>query len=298
MQNHREKSLIPIGLGVLCLLSACRQDTAKNNPPSRPATAPTPYEKAVADPMQVFRGTTIDTRFLVPSGYQRIPVEEESFANYLRKLPLKVPGASVTYHDGLPKSNMNLYAAVVDLPIGDKDLHQCADAVMRLRAEHLWLQQRYNEIHFDFTNGMRVDYSEWMKGKRIVVDGNKTSWDNGSNASNSYKDFWEYMEMIFMYAGTLSLSKEMQAVSVMDMQIGDVFIQGGSPGHAVIIVDMAVEQSSGEKVFMLAQSFMPAQELHVIKNRDCEISPWFKIENRTPLRLPEWEFEWGDLKRF
>ena len=43
------------------------------------------------------------------------------------------------------------------------------------------------------------------------------------------------MQWIFMYAGTLSLSKEMQPISINNMQIGDVFIQGGSPGHAMII---------------------------------------------------------------
>ena len=43
-----------------------------------------------------------------------------------------------------------------------------------------------------------------------------------------------------------------------EMQIGDVFIRGGSPGHCVIVVDMAVHQETGEKLFMLAQSYMPA----------------------------------------
>ncbi|WP_334296195.1 DUF4846 domain-containing protein [Clostridioides difficile] len=39
------------------------------------------------------------------------------------------------------------------------------------------------------------------------------------------------------------------------MKIGDVFIVGGSPGHASIIMDMAENEKTGEKVFMIAQSY-------------------------------------------
>ena len=261
-------------------------------------SSPTPYEVAVADPMVEFRGSTVDSRFLTPEGYKREPVEEESFANYLRKLPLKVPGSKVTYYDGQFKTNP-IHAAVVDMSIGTKDLHQCADAIMRLKAEHLWLQGKYDDIHFNFTNGMKVDYARWMTGQRIKVDGNKTSWYNASSPSNTYKDFWQYMEQIFMYAGTASLSEELNKVTSHDLKVGDIFIQGGHPGHAVIVVDMAVHSESGQKVMMLAQSFMPAQELHVLKNnQNKDLSPWYKIDTSRELTLPEWSFDWGDLKRF
>ena len=261
-------------------------------------SSPTPYEVAVADPMVEFRGSTVDSRFLTPDGYKREPVEEESFANYLRKLPLKVPGSKVTYYDGQFKTNP-IHAAVVDMSIGTKDLHQCADAIMRLKAEHLWLQGKYDDIHFNFTNGMKVDYARWMTGQRIKVDGNKTSWYNASSPSNTYKNFWQYMEQIFKYAGTASLSEELNKVTSHDLKVGDIFIQGGHPGHAVIVVDMAVHSESGQKVMMLAQSFMPAQELHVLKNnQNKDLSPWYKIDTSRELTLPEWSFDWGDLKRF
>lgn len=47
---------------------------------------------------------------------------------------------------------------------------------MRLRAEYLWNQKQYDKIHFNFTNGFRINYTEFMKGKHIVVKGNKTYW--------------------------------------------------------------------------------------------------------------------------
>jgi dihydrofolate synthase/folylpolyglutamate synthase len=38
------------------------------------------------------------------------------------------------------------------------------------------ISMEYNKIHFNFTNGMQVDYSKWKKGNRMVVEGNNTYW--------------------------------------------------------------------------------------------------------------------------
>ena len=244
-------------------------------------------------------GTTINTRFSPFENFQRVATAGNSFQHYLQNLPLKPHNSKVKIYDGRIKENYNVYDAVVDLEIGTKDLHQCADAVMRLRAEYLYKHEQYDKIHFNFTNGFRVDYSEWMQGKRIKVDGNKTWWVLSAQPSNTYHDFWKYMEIIFTYAGTLSLSKELQPVNIENIEIGDVFIQGGSPGHAVIIVDMAVDKDSGRKVFLLAQSYMPAQELQVLKNpNDASLSPWYSTDSLEVLQTPEWTFSKSDLKRF
>jgi hypothetical protein len=44
---------------------------------------------------------------------------------------------------------------------------------------------------------------------------------------------------------------------------GHVLIQGGSPGHAVLLVDAA-----GERLYLPAQSTMPARDIHRLKNRE------------------------------
>ncbi|MCE7925722.1 MAG: hypothetical protein DYG98_21940 [Haliscomenobacteraceae bacterium CHB4] len=237
-------------------------------------------------------------RFTPPPGYQRVAADSGSFAFYLRNLPLKPSGSKVLLHDGREKSNPGLYEAVVDLPIGKKDLHQCADAVIRLRAEYLWQQGRYDKIHFNLTNGFRVDYERWRKGGRVKVVGHQTSWVQKTAASDSYATFWQYLEFVFTYAGTLSLSKELEPVALSEIQIGDVFIQGGSPGHAVIVVDMATDQA-GKKVFLLAQSYMPAQEIQILKNpSDEKLSPWYSADFGEVVETPEWAFQKSDLKRF
>ena len=249
-------------------------------------------------PILTIEGTTIATRFNVPNGFERTEESENSFQSYLRNLTLKPDGSDVLYYDGRVKSN-RVFAAVVDLEIGKRDLHQCADAVMRLRGEYLWNTKQYDKIHFNFTNGFRVDYSKWMQGQRVGIDGNRTYWKSGGTASNTYASFWKYMELIFTYAGTLSLDKELKTTSLENMKIGDVFIKGGSPGHAVIIVDMAINKETGEKLFMLAQSYMPAQEIQVLHNfNQKEISPWYSSKNLSNLNTPEWNFSLDQLKSF
>ena len=249
-------------------------------------------------PLINVEGTTIHERFNAPEGYERVDAAPNSFAHYLRNLPLKPDGSIVKFYNGKLKSN-NVYAAVIDLEIGHKDLHQCADAVMRLRAEHLWNQKQYDQIHFNFTNGFRVDYSKWMQGKRVAIEGNKTYWKSGGTASNSYMTFWKYMELIFSYAGTLSLDKELHSKPVNEMQIGDVFIHGGSPGHAVIIVDMAINKITKEKLFMIVQSYMPAQETQLLLNfNNKDLSPWYSVNFGEQLQTPEWNFSSNELKSF
>lgn len=242
--------------------------------------------------------TLLYQRFNPPPGYERVVADSASFAFYLRYLPLRPHGAKVLLHDGREKSNPGIYEAVVDLPIGKKDLHQCADAVIRLRAEYLWRQGQYDKIHFNLTNGFRVDYERWRKGGRVKVVGNQTSWEQKTAASDSYATFWQYLEFVFTYAGTLSLSKELEPGEVSELLIGDVFIQGGSPGHAVIVVDLATD-SAGKKVFLLAQSYMPAQEIQILKNPvNDKLSPWYSADFEEILETPEWNFKKGDLKKF
>lgn len=241
-------------------------------------------------------GMTLQTRFNPPTGFERNNVDVSSFAYYLRNLPLKKAGALVKYYDGDLKGNYNVYEAVVNLEIGKRNLHQCADAVMRLKAEYLWSTGQYDQIHFNFTNGFRVDYSEWMKGKRMVVKGNKTYWINGAARTNNYQSFWKYMELIFNYSGTLSLDRELNSKSVKDLKIGDVFILGGSPGHAIIVADVVVNPSTGEKRFLLAQSYMPAQETQILKNPNDDNSPWYSDNFGEVLNTPEWSFYANQLK--
>lgn len=199
---------------------------------------------------------TIATRFSVPPSYQRIEVTENSYAAYLRNLPLKPVGSEVSYYNGTKKRNNNVYIGVVDMDIDAQDLQQCADAVMRLRGEYLYHQKNYSDIHFNFlSDGKPRYYKDYVKG------------------DYSYTKFRKYMKYVFSYANTASLRAELQKAD--QPQIGDVLIQKGNPyGHAVIIVDMAIHEKTGQLLYMLAQSYMPAQETQILINpSNKNISP-------------------------
>ena len=243
-------------------------------------------------------GNTLFTRIAVPDSFERVKVDSNSFGFYLRHFPLKAEHSKVYYYNGEEKYNQNVVAAVLDIDVGKKDLQQCADAVMRLRAEYLFSKGKYNDIHFNFTNGFRADYKKWAEGGRIKIDGNRTTWYAGAEKSYSKETFKKYLEIVFSYAGTLSLSKELQSISLENIEPGDVFIYGGSPGHAVIVMDVAQHVRTKEKIFMIAQSYMPAQNIHLLKNFNDTISPWYNLKNSTKLYSPEWTFEKNTLKRF
>lgn len=241
-------------------------------------------------------GKRIETRFLPPEGYQRKNLDSTSFGFYLRNLPLKPDGAEVHLYNGELKRNQSAHVAVIDMSVGKRDLQQCADAVMRLRGEYLFHQQRFSDIHFRFVSGFNCEYSKWREGNRVALKGNAVSWQKTAGVDKSYAGFLKYMETVFNYASTLSLEKELRSIELKDVEIGDVLIRGGSPGHAVIVVDL-VENADGKKLVLLAQSYMPAQEIHILLN-PMDFTPWYDLEERAKIYTPEWTFEAFQLKRF
>ncbi len=245
-------------------------------------------------------GKIIQTRFLPPEGYERVPPVSGSFASYLQNLPLKPHQTQVKYYNGAVKDKTGVYVAVVDMEIGTTDLQQCADAIMRLRAEYLYQQKQYSKIHFRFTNGDNAEYVTYAEGYRASIQGNKVIWKKTAKKDYSYATFRSYLNLVFMYAGTLSLSKELLPIaSLNDLQIGDVFIRGGSPGHAVLVVDMVKHPKTGQKLFLLAQSYMPAQDIQILQNpTNTALSPWYSTNFTDKLNTPEWTFEKTQLKRF
>ena len=283
------KLYIPL---LLIILLSCKKGNTSQNPllSERSSTS----KENLINP----EGNTLKTRFDPPKDYKRDSLQKNSFGYFLQNYPLKKHGKKVQLYNANLKNRQDVHAAIFDISVGKRDLQQCADATMRLRADYLYQHKKYDNIHFNFTNGFNAKYSKWRNGQRISVKGNKVSWYNGSTKSDSRSSFDKYLTMVFSYAGTLSLEKEMKKVTPKELQIGDVFIQGGSPGHSVIVVDI-VKNSHGEKMFLLAQSYMPAQEIHVLKNfNNSVISPWYNAENLEQLRTPEWNFNKNDLRRF
>jgi hypothetical protein len=233
-----------------------------------------------------------------PAGFSRLTMPDHSFAHWLRGVKLKKDKRVFLYNGSL-KADQSVQYAVLNEKTGNKDLQQCADAIMRLRAEYFFSDKKYDSILFYATDGTGLSFSKWRKGTRYRLSGNKLQAFTVSNTNRDVNgEFEDFLETVFRYAGTYSLASELETISVDDIQPGDVFIKPGFPGHAMIVADVCANEE-GEKLFMLAQGYMPAQDMHIVKNyEDEKISPWYNVKKGNKLSTPEWAFTTDQLKRW
>ena len=243
-------------------------------------------------------GITLEHRIQSPKGYFRIPSSKDEFTGFMREMTLKEDGSEVLLYNGEAKNDQKSHIAVFDFDIGDRDLQQCADSIIRLYAEYYWTLEKYDKIAFHLTNGFLMEYTKWRDGNRLIVNGNHVRWNKSKEYDASYENFRRYLNMVFAYAGTLSLSAESKVIPISELRPGDMFLEGGSPGHCVLVVDVA-ENEEGDRCFLLAQGYMPAQEFHIIKNPNNMDDPWYYVSNITfPFQTPSWTFHEGSIKRW
>ena len=234
-----------------------------------------------------------------PAGFVRDDAPAGSFTAWLRGLPLKAGRPPVRLFDGRLKANQEAHHAVLDIDVGPRDLQQCADAVMRLRAEYLFSAGAIERIRFDVTTGAPASLAGWFAGDRPVVRRGVLSWSRTGEPDSSYASARRFLDVVFMYAGSASLARQLRPVAdAVDVRPGDVFIKGGFPGHAVLVADVA-RGPGGRRAFLLVQSYMPAQEIHVLRNpQDAVLGPWYDVPSGVPLVTPEWTFDPGAHRRF
>ena len=211
----------------------------------------------------------------VPDRFKRIAAGQNSFGDWLRKINLKKSN-TVYLYNGQKKLNQDAQFAVLDISVGDKNLQQCADAAMRLRAEYLYSIKKFDAIMFRDNDGKEYPFTP----------------------PHNPEHFANYLQHIFAVCGTASLSKQMHAVKIDALQPGDVLIRGGFPGHAVLLMDMAIN-NDGQIIYLLAQSYMPAQDIHILKNpASAGLSPWYLLNNSEHIETPEYIFKRNELKRW
>jgi hypothetical protein len=231
-----------------------------------------------------------------PSGYSRVAVEAGSFGAWLRGLPLRPEGSPVLDFRGgeiLAADHASL-AAVTELDVGSANLQQCADSIIRLHAEWLWSRGQKDRIAYRFTSGDLASWTRYAAGDRARVSGSKVKWVKSGPVDGSRASFRAYLDLVFTYAGTLSLAAEAQRPKREDVRPGDFFVLGGSPGHAVLVLDVA-RNAEGKRVALLGQGFIPAQDFHVLS--PGEDGPWFSLEEEE-VATPFWKpFPWSSLRR-
>jgi uncharacterized protein DUF4846 len=239
---------------------------------------------------------TLEAAIAPPPGFTRVPLEPGSFSAWLRDLPLRPAGTPVRDFQGteIVAGDDPFVAAVVELDVSPAGVQQCADSIIRLHAEWLWSQNRKDRIAYSFTSGHLARWTEYAAGDRPEVSGTKVSWVHTGTQARSRAAFRAYLDMVFTYAGTHSLASEKNRPAREDIQPGDFFVEGGNPGHAVLVLDVAVN-AAGERVALLGQGSIPAQDFHIFTPGQGD--PWFSLE-ADELVTPVWTpFPWSSLRR-
>ncbi len=212
----------------------------------------------------------------LPDGFERIQDDSGSFTQFLRNIGLK-EHTTVYLFNGQPKRNQSAQYALLNISTGSKDLQQCADAVMRLKAEYHFGKNQFEQI--------------------VFYDNHKKAYLFSAPFTRDHFD--KYLNLVFGMCGSASLSKQLKPVNSFSQILpGDVLIRGGFPGHAAIVMDVAINQS-GKKIYMLAQSYMPAQDIHVLKNPlKANLSPWYEVNDDNIIVTPEYTFTQNELRRW
>lgn len=243
---------------------------------------------------------TIRERFSPPEGYKWVEEKPGSFGYFIENFKLKPYGSRILKYDRTPITVQHLHEAVFDIDTGTKDLQQCADAVIRLRAEYLWAAGESDKVIFHFTSGDPVSWNDYKSGTRAFVNGNSVSFRKTAGFDDSYENFRNYLDLIFNYAGTISLNKETKPViKNTDLKTGDLLITPGSPGHLVFISGVCRNQK-GERLFLLSEGFTPAQSVHVVSNPfNRGISPWYNLDvDRPETKTARYIFKPANFRQF
>lgn len=286
---------------ILCMLGGCKAENDRERTEEQEHKETTKEEPSVdetdAESLVNPEGMTLETRIKAPEGYIRKEAKEGSLCAFMRGYALKEDGSPVLLYNGKEKKKQSVHQAVFALPIEEENLQQCADSVMRVYAEYFRKTGQEDKIGFHFVSGFYAEYSKWREGYRIKVNGNDVAWEKTSGYDDSYESFQKYLGVVFSYAGTLSMESESEEIPLSDIACGDIFLKGGSPGHVVFVADVC-ENHEGEKAFLLAQGFMPAQEFHLLRNPLHDGDPWYyEQEVKYPFVTPEYTFPDGSLKR-
>lgn len=244
--------------------------------------------------------STIRTRFNPPKGFSWVQQEPGSFSEFLTNFTLHPPNLPVRDFTGVPIEEQQHHVAILKIDVGEKNLQQCADAWIRLYAEYLWLNRRFDDIGFEFTSTQFFAWDDYKIGYRTKEVNKKVSFINTGKFDDSYENFQKYLEVIFRYAGTISLDVESDPVKDNgSIRAGDFIIKPGSPGHSVIIVGVA-RNVAGKKLYLLAESYMPAQDIHILVNhKNQKLSPWYELDVNAPQTVTaKYIFKPTSIKRF
>jgi hypothetical protein len=242
---------------------------------------------------------SLEERFAVPPGYQRVKVPKGSFSEWLRTLPMAPEGTPAKSFDGKETlaADDDYLAGVVAIDTGNPDLQQSSDVIIRLHAEYLWSRGEKDKISYLSATKLNMPFARWEKGQRLIANGPNVFWViKGKPAEVDHAEFRKYLDAVFNWANSSSLSPRSTPVGEpKDLVAGDFFLQSGEPNHVAVVLDVA-DKPSGERVALLGQARSPAESIHVV--RPGKATPWFSVRPPVPVLTPHSKaLAWSDLRR-
>lgn len=224
-------------------------------------------------------GTTLASRIKTPGGYYRDSTATgfTAFARGLKVLPDK---SKLKRYDKADWRAQHWHAAILDFDTGAKNLQQCADCCLRLHAEYFWQTDNWDKLNYEFTSGDKLSWPDYASGTRVKERGNDVTYSLAASPDKSYKSFRKYLDCVYTYAGTISVNHQFRKLHKgEEVKPGDVIVKPGSPGHAVMVVDVC-QNTAGKKLYLIAQGYTPAVQIHITNNTSNKsISPWFEIDD-------------------
>ncbi|CAA0164266.1 DUF4846 domain-containing protein [Tenacibaculum maritimum] len=245
------------------------------------------------------KGMTIKNRVKPPYGYKRVSYGAGTFESFIQNYTLKEYGSSIINYDKTKYFYQIGHIGILALSVPENGLQQCADALIRLRAEYLWKTNQKEKIGFEFTSGHYCSWKKYAAGYRSKIEGNKVTFHKIAKANYTKTAFYKYLNLIYTYSGTLSLYNELpKVVQEEDLQLGDMLVKPGTPGHILMLVDEVINKK-GEKLFVLAQGNTPAQSVHLLKNfNNASLTPWYSLKKNALIQVPGYSFDNSQFIRF
>jgi hypothetical protein len=242
---------------------------------------------------------SLESRFPTPPGYARVKVEPGSFAEWLRGLPMAAEGTPAKSFDGKETlaGDDDYLAGVIAIDVGDADLQQSSDVIIRLQAEFLWSRGERDKISYLSATKLNMPLARWEKGQRLIAAGPNVGWViKGKPAEVDHPEFRKYLAAVFNWANSTSLVQRSAPVAdPKELVAGDFFLQSQAPNHLAVVLDVA-EKPTGERVALLGQARNPAESIHVV--RPGKATPWFSVRPPVPVLTPHSKsLAWEDLRR-
>ena len=246
----------------------------------------------------IYSQTIIGEISLPSKEYHRIGIEQNSFAEYLRKLPLKNEGSEViNYRGGIFKSDSDTSVAfVVDLDIQGRRLEQCMDILVRLYADYLWRVNQNKNFILPLPGGTWLKWRDWNAGFRPVFKGIDVSMIKSDQPDSSYNAYQSYLNTVYSESHTQQFYHNYRPLERSEVQIGDIIIKKGTKGHAIMIVDMAKDQK-GNILALIGNGDTPACQFFLLNH--AADRPWIPLNfDKETLDLPlKRKISWDGLRR-